>query len=140
MPDISATVRTITLADATVSGLVGTRMYSDTLPQNATLPAITYFVVDTVPSETLTAIANVSKARIQIDCYAATRTDANSLGDAVRLALELYNHTVSGSQYVLAIHMVGGESHTIERSESGSDQRRFVTTQDFHVSYRQTTS
>jgi len=138
--DISGTIRTRTLADATVAGLVSTRMYSDALPQVVTMPAISYFVVDTIPQETLTAIASVSSARIQIDCFADTRSAANALADAVRLALEMQNHVTTGSQYILGISLDMGEKHTFDRPEEGSDKRRYVTTQDFIVRYRQTTS
>ena len=138
--DISADIRTRTLADGTVTALVGTRMYSDALPQNTIMPAITYFVVDTVPQECLTAIADVSTARIQIDCFADDRGGANSLADAVRLALEMKNHVLTGTQYILAINLDAGEQHTFDRPEAGSDKRRYVTTQDFRVSYRATTS
>jgi len=85
MPDISKTIRSITLADATVSGLVGTRMYSDALPQQATLPAIRYLIIDTLPTECLVHIAAIARARMQVDCYANTRAASVELSDAVRL-------------------------------------------------------
>ena len=140
MPDISATIRTKTLADASISSSVGTRMYSDVLPQNVSLPAITYQVIDTLAHQHLSGIADVAQARIQIDCYAATRSAANALADDVRLALQGQNHTATGSQCILDILMPSGEVHSIDEAESGSDIRRYVTTQDFQVSYRTTTS
>lgn len=139
MPDISGTIRTLTLADGTVSGLVSTRMYSDALPQNATMPAITYFVVNTDAYEHLGGIVDIARARIQIDCFAATRTAANALADAVRLALEKYEGTV-GTQFIHEINLVSGELHGIDRPEAGTDQRRYITSMDFHVHYQTTTS
>lgn len=140
MPDISATIRTMILADSTIAGLVGTRVTSDALPQTASMPAITYFVVDTVPQECLDAIANISTARIQVDCFADTRAAANKLADYVRLALELKNHTLTGTQYINAIHLDSGEQHLFDRPEEGSDKRRYIASQDFRVTYRQTVS
>ena len=139
MPDIGATIRTHTLADATVSGLVSTRMYSDVLPQSVTLPAITYNLPDTIPNEHLAGIVDMSRARIQIDCYATTRTVANSLADAVRLQLETYRGTV-GSQFINNITMPTGESYRFDVPEAGTDRRRYITSQDFFVFYRTTTS
>jgi len=141
MTDISGTIRTRALASASVTNLVGTRMYSDTLPQTATMPAITYFVVDTIPNECLGGtIANLSQARIQIDCFDDTRAGANKLADTVRLALEMNNHVTTDSQYILAITLDSGEQHTFDRPLEGSDKRRYIASQDFRVSYRQTTS
>jgi hypothetical protein len=139
LPDIGATIRTLTLADGTVSGLVSTRMHSDVLPQRASLPAITYSVVDTLPNEHLAGIAALSRARIQIDCYAATRAAANSLADAVRLALATHRGTTSG-QRISSITMPSGEAYSFDPVEAGSDQRRFVTSMDFYVFYQTTTS
>lgn len=140
MPDIGSTVRTILVNDATVSALVSTRVYSDSLPQQVALPAITYTVVTATPNETLTAIANVSTARIQVDCFDDTRGDANTLADGVRLALEMVNHTLTGSQFVNAIHMVSGPSDSSDIPEVGSDRRRYISMMDFRVTYRTTTS
>lgn len=140
MPDISATIRSITVADSAVAALVGTRMYSDVIPQKCTMPAILYSVVDTVANEHLSGIADVSRARIQIDCFAKTRSQANSLGDAVRLALEKQNRGDNDGQFINEINLVGGEEFAFDQAESGTDQRRYITTLDFYVFYRTTTS
>ena len=139
MPDIGGTIRTHVLADAGISATIGTRMYSDFLPQGSALPAITYQVVDTLPNETLSGIADVSRARLQIDSYATTRASANLLADAVRLVLEKYRGVVSG-QFINEINLATGEVYAIDRPASGSDERRFITTLDFYVFYRTTTS
>ena len=140
MPDIAGAIRTLTIADADVAALVSSRMYSDALPQNATLPAVTYFVVDTQPNEHLAGIADVSRARIQIDCFAATRTAANDLANKVRLALEKKHRGDNNGQFINEINLTTGERHLVDRPESGSDKRRYITSQDFFVFYRTTTS
>lgn len=115
-------------------------MYSDVIPQKCTMPAILYSVVDTVANEHLSGIADVSRARIQIDCFAKTRSQANSLGDAVRLALEKQNRGDNDGQFINEINLVGGEEFAFDQAESGTDQRRYITTLDFYVFYRTTTS
>ena len=139
MPDIGASIRTKTLADGTVAGLVSTRMYADAIPQSVTLPAISYSIIDTMPEECLTAIAAYARARIQIDCYATSRGAANSLADAVRLALEKFSGAIS-SQWVFELSLVSGEYYGIDAAESGTDQRRYVTSLDFFVHYATSTS
>jgi len=140
MPDIGATIRTLTLADSTVQGLVNTRMFSDVPPEQVAMPAIVYTVIDTVPNEHLVGIVNASRARIQIDCAADTRLQANQLGDAVRLALEKKHRGVQSGQFIHEISLVSGEQYSFLRPEVGSDERRFITTLDFFVTYRTTTS
>lgn len=140
MPDISATIRALTIADAAVAALVGTRMHSDFLPQKATLPAIVYQVIDTLPHEHLAGIADVSRARIQIDAYADSRTEANDLGNKIRLALEKKHRGDNSGQFINEINLATGEVHSIDRPSAGSDERRFITTHDFYVHYRTTTS
>ena len=140
MPDISATIRARTINDSVVSALVGTRMYADVIPQKCTMPAISYSVVDTVANEHLTGIADVSRARIQIDAIAKTRGGANALADAIRLALQMNNRVTTSGQFVNEINLIGGEEFVFEKSESGTDERRFINSQDFYVFYRTTTS
>lgn len=141
MPDIGATIRTVTLENATVSSLIGTRMHADVPPQGVLMPAIVYTVVDTIPYEHLSGIADVSRARIQIDCAANTRSEANALADAVRLALEKQQRgEASDGQFINEINLVTGESYSTIAPEAGSDKRRYVTQLDFFVHYRTTTS
>lgn len=138
MPDITASIRTLTLADATVSGLVATRMYSDVLPQSATMPAITYSMITETPYEHLAGIVSVSQATIQVDCFGATRSSANALADAVRLQLEKYRGVV-GTQQILEINHTSARDG-YDRAESGTDQLRFIRSLDFDIHYRTTTS
>ena len=140
MPDIAATFRSLLVANINVSNLVGTRVYSDQLVQGASMPAITYFVVDTLPNEHLTGIADVSRARIQVDCYADTRGGANDLADKVRLAMEKQHRGDNSGQFINEISLATGEVHSVDRPEAGSDKRRYITAQDFFVHYRTTTS
>lgn len=113
-------------------------MYSDILPQNAIMPAITYTLIAEAPYEHLGGIVDLSRATIQVDCFGATRPSANALANYVRLALEKYRGTVSG-QFINEINYTG-QRDGFDRSEAGTDQRRFIRSLDFDVHYRTTTS
>lgn len=140
MPDIGQAIRDRLAADATVSGKVGTRISTDALPQSQTLPAIAYRIIDTVGGEILApGINDVSRARLEVECYAATRAAATELADDVRLSLQAFRGDI-GSQQINGITMVTGEQYFDDPVEAGSDIRRYVTTQDFFVHYRTTTS
>lgn len=54
------------------------------LPHTPLLPAITYRVIDTVPSPSHGGPSGLLTPRIQLDCYADTHEAAVALGAAVR--------------------------------------------------------
>jgi len=140
MADIGASIRTIILADATIAGEVGTRVHSDLIPQGSTLPAISYRVIDTVPTEHLTGVADIFNARIEIDCHARTRGAANTLANLVRVELQQAIRGTFGGVYIYRIGLQTGEQYMTEPIAEGSDQQRYVTSQDFSVFYRPTNS
>lgn len=76
------------LANATVSGLVSTRVYPNILPQKPTLPALVYSRISGPRIHTLTGTSGWSDARIQIDSWGATYIAAQDLAAAVRASLD----------------------------------------------------
>lgn len=138
MADIGASIRTLILADATIAGQVGTRVHSDLIPQGSTLPAISYRVIDTIPNEHLTGVVDLFNARIEINCHARTRGTANTLSNLVRAELQKNHRGTSGGTYIYQISLQTGEQYMVEPIAEGSDQQRYITSQDFSVSYRPT--
>lgn len=74
--------------DATVTTLVGKRIYPNKMPQGpraSTFTAIVFQVVSDVPANALTGSSadRLRNARVQIDCYAKVYEDAQTLADAV---------------------------------------------------------
>jgi hypothetical protein len=81
-------------ADATVAGLVGTRVYPQKLPQSPTLPAITYSIVSRVPTE---ANTELFECRLQIDTWATSYAGSNALAIATLKALRYYRRADGGN-------------------------------------------
>jgi hypothetical protein len=87
-------VRDYVLADGTVAGLIGTRLYPDMLPQKCTYPAGVIQAIDIVRPNTLRGVASLARARIQIDVYAqptsgsSSRSAADAAGTAIRQRLD----------------------------------------------------
>lgn len=78
-------------ADPGVSGLVADRIFPEVLPQEPTLPAVVYTVVDDVPVHSLQGCtAGTSNARVQIDTYAKTYVTAQTVAEAIAAALQSY--------------------------------------------------
>ena len=81
-------IYTALTTDAGVSALVGSRVYPLYLPQDPTLPAVTYQQISRVRrSERST----VSRVRVQFDCWAQTYREARQLADTLRPALDGYH-------------------------------------------------
>lgn len=97
-------VRDYVLADATVTSLLGTKLYPDMLPQKqaqwGTIAGVIQSVDITRPN-TLRAAATLAQARIQIDVYAApvppdgSRGRADAAGGAIRRRLDGFAGTLT---------------------------------------------
>lgn len=80
---IESAIRSILIADTTVSGLVGTRVYTGTMPQRATFPLITLKKVDKLSDMTLSDAVGPNVLRVQADCWADDVDECRTLAVAV---------------------------------------------------------
>ena len=137
MADIGTAIRQYLVSNATVSGLVSTRIYPDDLPQNCTLPAITYYRVSTEHYGDITGTkTGLAVARLQIDCFATTRAGANALAEAVRKSgvLDL-GHTTTNGVDIGSVVLDDGQRHFVEPPTDGNHEKRYVTSQDFAITF-----
>lgn len=76
-------------ADATVTGLVGDRVYpSGDAPETVASPYVVWSVVASVPEPLLDGAPPTDQYRVQVDCWATARAAAHATATAVRDALE----------------------------------------------------
>lgn len=73
--------------DAGVGAVAGDRIHPLNLPQNATLPALTYQRISGPRLRHLGGSSSFGTARIQINCWAATYLGSQLLAAAVRASL-----------------------------------------------------
>ncbi len=90
---LESELRTYTLAGPAVAALVGTRMYARKLPQNPTLPAISFQRIDTRRLHDMTGPDGLPRPRIQVNCWATTPAGADDLAAVVRQRLDGYKGT-----------------------------------------------
>ena len=83
-------------SDGTVSGLVGTRIRPAMLRQEDALPALVYNVIANVHVNHVSGLAGLSHARIQVDCWAASHSAAETLAAAVRARLDGWSGSSGG--------------------------------------------
>jgi hypothetical protein len=116
-------IRSILLADSTVSGLVGTRIYPQELPLQCTLPALVY----SFPSNPFQIHAR--SARCQISCYAKGYDERENLRQSVEDTLKFF----SGLNNGIAIEIIFpiGQYEHVKDSTSGF---KFAPI-DFKVNY-----
>ena len=128
---------------ATIEGvrtLIGNRIFPDALPQGVTLPAVVYYVIDSVGEEDLQGPAGLAQSRVQLDAYAVERTVANSIVDKLRRKPPngLVGHRGDmGGLFVHGISTAGGRRFDSSPPNEGSDVWRYVASQDFMVSHEE---
>lgn len=137
MADIGTAIQDYLTADATVSGLVGTRIRPDVIKQSETMPAVSYRTISTRHEHNINgAKTGIARSRIQFDCFADTRIGANALAEAIRKSGILdRGHTTTHGVYIYSVEIDAGASHGIEQPNDGSDQFRYVTSQDYAFTY-----
>jgi hypothetical protein len=134
MNDIGNAISKKLLAEPSVTAITSTRVWPDTLPKNAVIPAVVYSVISNIPEHHLTGAAAIAQARVQLDCYASTRDAANELGETVRLAIDGQRGTW-GSQYIRTCHL-DNDLADYDYPIDGSDAKRYLRTQDYLVNYK----
>jgi hypothetical protein len=73
-----------------VAALVAARIYPVRMPQQPTLPCITYIRVDGVPQYTHSGRSDLVQSRLQISCWATTYAAAIALADAVKASIDSF--------------------------------------------------
>jgi hypothetical protein len=76
-------------SDSTIYNLVSSRIHPIVMPQNGTLPAITYHIVIGQPENSLDGFdSGLINYQLQIDCWATLHSQMLSLGNAVKERLK----------------------------------------------------
>jgi len=121
--------RLAVIGDASVSAVIGDRLYARALPQRPTYPAAAMQTISDVPAATLDGNVGRRVARVQVDVFAgAGAGEAAAVADAIRRAMDAY----SGASGDSMITMCRLEN---ERSEYDPEPRLFRVIQDWLVAY-----
>lgn len=97
-------VYTLLSGSAGVAALVSGRIYPGRIPQNATMPVISYELVSSVEILPVNALAGgvLLRSRVQVTVLAKSYSNLKAVHEAARLAL-LYQHGVVGTVRVVSI-------------------------------------
>jgi len=131
-PDISLAVRALLLRNATIAQQA--TVVVNRLPQDITGSAICLWVVGETPFNPLGGAVGMDQARIQLDSYAEKPADAASLSWYTWKTLDGFHGVVDGV-FIKGASRQTGVRQLTDRVLVGTDQYRFVATQDFRFTY-----
>lgn len=139
MPDVSTSLVSFLLSKESITDIIVDRIESDALSQGVSVPAIVYRRISTAHGSTLQGSkAGVVWTRFEVDSIAPTRLQADQLAEAIRLCgiLDLKRTTVEGL-VIQGVIVDSGIRHSIDPPEQGDHQRRYVSTQDYQISFNE---
>ncbi len=94
---IEADMMTYILTRTAITNLIAARIYNQKLPNDATLPAITYNRISSPRSRTHSGDSNLSKPRIQYSCWGTTPISVMNLADAFEDEFKSFSGTAGSS-------------------------------------------
>jgi hypothetical protein len=124
---MQAALRSRLLADATIAGLVGTRVDWGLRPQAKALPAITLDLPGSPRGYHMGGAQATQITRVQIDAWAATPKQAKDIADAVIAELEPRSGSFEPSFVLL-------DRSTNEKVDDGVVYRRQLDMQITYIS------
>jgi hypothetical protein len=97
-----------------VTALVGLKIYPGLIPQNTTMPAVSYELISSVDIPPINAQASgvILRSRVQVSALARTYAEVKTIQEAIRRALHLKSGLIAGVQV-----------NAITRELIGSDER-----------------
>lgn len=128
--DLQSGTRARLLADATVAGLIGNRVYWGERPQGSAYPAILMQTVSDPRPVHLKDYENTRSTLVQMDVYATTYAAALSIAKAAIAALKVPD-VISGK--VFGPTFVDGQRDTVEPSGTTNIHRQSVDLNIWHV-------
>lgn len=119
------------LADPTVAGIVGARVYPFSIPQGAPMPAITVFRITGGPEYADDGEIGLENPRVQIDCWGDTYTAAKALSVAACALLSGLRDVTFGATTFRYIMIV--DVRDLREGGANSEAYRYRTSIDFTI-------
>jgi len=118
-------------ADATLTGLIGTRLYPVLVPEPTVYPCLSYQVVSASPDYTIDGTRCGSK-RIQFDAWGTSYGDCKAILQALGNVLDLFRGMLPDGTRALVIRNV------LELDQFESDGRVYRSLADYRAEYAET--
>lgn len=137
MADVLGAVRTYLLSRASVTSVIGQRMYFQRRPQKSLLPAATIARVAETHDHLLSDRSGFVKTRLQIECFSNQQTTTEALATAIyQSGIAAVKGTTNGIDIRGVVVEDGRRDYTLD-DPNGGDDHTYVTQFDLEVSYKE---
>jgi hypothetical protein len=126
MSNVLPAVVEILKADATLTALVGARIYGDFMPEDIQKPAVLAYIT----SET----AENCFDGFRLEAYGLTRESSDEVIEAARQSLNGVLGTYAGTP-IKGVAQATGKIHLVDIPNDGTDRWQFRTAQSFEIAY-----
>lgn len=142
--NIATAIRERLLEMAPLASIVSDRVYVDVLPQKPVLPAVKVFKVTELETLHLRGRVGVLTGRVQVDCIARTKAQADSIAMAVKgdgngnsaTGLLGWFGTIGGSPAEVEVIKVSA-GVTVDDVERIDEHYEFKVSREFDVMWRE---
>lgn len=131
---IAKGIKTLLLAQASVTAIVSTRIFVSAAKQGTDPP---YIVIDRMSDEKYKGLDGVQtgkQAEIDIECWARTPESAAALAEVVSDFLDDFQGATGGVETVLAVHHLGDSDNYVAPT-SGGEITEFVSLINLEIQY-----
>ncbi len=122
--------------DGTLSGLVGTRITPNLVPQGSSMPAVSYTQTSGLREQVMTGPVGLVNSRWQINCWGLSYASVRGVANAVREAIDGYSG--SGTGVTVQVIMCLDESDNPAMIAGKDIVRRYGKTLDFEIWFCET--
>lgn len=127
---IEIAFREYLLSITAITALVSTRVSVMRLPQNVTLPAISYMIDGAWRVESQKGGTGLVRTRMQVDHWASSMLSARELAEATRKVLQGYRGNMGTGANLTAVSQVRFQS---ELNFHHEDVNNYRVTHDYHI-------
>ena len=124
--NIAPAVFEILKNDATITGIVGTRIYPDQVPQGVPYPALVHYKTEVEQTVIKSAPTKNYKIRWQIDIYSEKYGQSATLAAAIKGLLDEYSGTVKSINIQACYFQSQSDDTFIEQLEAYATQMSFL--------------
>lgn len=134
MADIWQALPHFLLADVTLNGLIGGKLFVMRIPQSETLPAITYQDISTVTTQAHGEASALPRIRFQFTIHAGSVSAATAICQALKNRLDGYRGAMGTGAYQTEVDAVLFKNQiTDDDTETGIIRRL----QDYVIQYKE---
>jgi hypothetical protein len=129
LADIRPALRTFLLEDATIAAAVGgSRVFPTVMPQGVVASSLVYNVISEITDHHTQGASGLVMARMQLDAYATTPDDADTLARAVK-------ERIDGYAGLMGSVTVQGVFADTARTDYQADAKLFRISRDYLIWY-----